>query len=524
MKDTSFLETHFSTRWSGAERAQETYGSNTLGVQRRIDGAIQPVSVEEIQRVVEWAGRTQTRLYTVSTGHNWGYGSATPIDDHCCVVDLSRMNRILHVDADLQTVTVEPGVTQQDLSDYLKKNSLPLLVPTTGSGPTASLLGNALEKGYGITPVEDHFGSILSLQAVLPDATIYRSTLHDFGGTVSDDLFKWKVGPYLDGLFAQSNMGIVTQATLALARRPERVEQFLGFVEESQFEQAVETIGQLKKKYGTLMGGINLMNNRRILSLLHTSSPWPQRTALDASALAVLARKNHVTPWVILGSFSGTTGVVKAMKSEIKADLNRVCCRTLFLNEAKLRFARFFTRAFPRWSVSQAVENAWEAFRILRGEPSRVAWPQAYLKSDTPYAADQFRPDQDGCGLIWFAPLVPIQGLAARTFIRTVETVCLAHEMDPIVTFIAISERCFDTVIPILFNKRRPEDTERAQRCVAALFEACQGQGLFPYRLGTDSMARYFSKRDVPAVDLYRKIKAAVDPQGIFSPGRYSAL
>jgi 4-cresol dehydrogenase (hydroxylating) len=92
-------------------------------------------------------------------------------------------------------VTVEPGVTQQILYDYLERNRLAFLVPATGAGPHCSLVGNALERGYGITPYADHFSAVTAIEAVLPNGRIYRSALSELGGGTVDRAFKWGIGP-----------------------------------------------------------------------------------------------------------------------------------------------------------------------------------------------------------------------------------------------------------------------------------------------------------------------------------------
>src|SRR5207253_5916875 len=140
-----------------------------------------------------------------------------PVTEGCVVLDLSGLDRILDMDGEFGLVTVEPGVTQQRLHDHLARRGHPFLVPVTGAGPHCSLIGNALERGYGITPYADHFAAVTALQAVLPDGRLYRSALSELGGTEVDRAFKWGIGPFLDGLFAQGSFGIVTQMTIALA-------------------------------------------------------------------------------------------------------------------------------------------------------------------------------------------------------------------------------------------------------------------------------------------------------------------
>ena len=118
----------------------------------------------------------------------------------------------------------------------------------------ASLMGNALERGFGITPPEDHFLSVLGLKAILPNGQIYESALKALGGGNADKVFKWKIGPYLDGLFAQSNLGMVLEATLGLVRRPENVTQFVVFLKEADLEAGVAAVRLLGTGYPVAVG------------------------------------------------------------------------------------------------------------------------------------------------------------------------------------------------------------------------------------------------------------------------------
>ena len=112
-------------------------------------------------------------------------------------MDLSDLKKIIHFDSELGVVTLEPGVTQQDLYNFLSEKKSYFMVPTTGAGPHCSVLANALEKGYGLTPYEDHFGSLMNLTAVLPDGSIYRSSLCEFGGHRVDPICTY--GPMTAG-------------------------------------------------------------------------------------------------------------------------------------------------------------------------------------------------------------------------------------------------------------------------------------------------------------------------------------
>ncbi|HKO89267.1 MAG TPA: FAD-binding oxidoreductase, partial [Burkholderiales bacterium] len=256
----------------GEAQANERYGPGTGGPGRVISGALIPQSVAEVVSLVRVAGLHRIPLYPISTGHNWGYGTAQPTRDHCVVVDLSKMNRIVDFDPALGVVSVEPGVTQGQLSRYLLDHHQPFMVPVTGAGPHCSLLGNALERGYGITPTADHFAAVMRLEAVLANGRLYRSALSEMGGDRIDKAYKWSIGPYLDGLFAQGNAGIVTQMTLALARRPERIEAFFFTADDASFDGLVEGVREVLGELPGITGAINLMNRRRVLAM---TCPYP---------------------------------------------------------------------------------------------------------------------------------------------------------------------------------------------------------------------------------------------------------
>src|SRR5438309_2214439 len=87
------------------------YGRCTTGRPRRIAGALLARRREEIVGIVRAARRLGAPLYPISTGHNWGLGSASPVVDGCIVVDLSALDRIVDFEPVLGLVTVEPGVT-----------------------------------------------------------------------------------------------------------------------------------------------------------------------------------------------------------------------------------------------------------------------------------------------------------------------------------------------------------------------------------------------------------------------------
>ena len=146
------------------------------------------------------------------------------------------------------------------------------MVPVTGAGPTCSLVGNALERGYGITPYTDHFGAVTDIEAVLPDGSAYRTALREIAGDELARLFKWGIGPHTRA--GRTKRGGHRDAHVdPLARRPERVEAcFFRVEDDTLLEGAVVCVRSILTRLPGVVGGINLMNRHRMLAM---TAPYP---------------------------------------------------------------------------------------------------------------------------------------------------------------------------------------------------------------------------------------------------------
>ena len=190
-------------------------------------GAVAPGSVEEVQAILKIANKYKLPLWTVSTGKNMGYGCASPASSGQMILDLKRMNRIIHIDAELGTALVEPGVTYQDLHDYLQANNLPFWIDVPTVGPIVSPVGNTLERGVGYTPYGDHFFMQCGMEVVLADGTLVRTGMGSVQNSTTWQAFKWGYGPYVDGIFTQSNFGVVTKLGFWLMPKPPAFKPFM---------------------------------------------------------------------------------------------------------------------------------------------------------------------------------------------------------------------------------------------------------------------------------------------------------
>ena len=497
------------------------------GVNRQIPAALRILDSATLPQVMRIAHQYRVPVYPVSTGRNWGYGSAMPAQDGCVLIDLAHLNRILHFDAELGVVTVEPGVTQGMLADFLNEGGFEYLVPVTGAGPNCSLMGNALERGYGVTPHTDHFGAVTDIEAVLADGSIYRSALHEAGNADLARLFKWGIGPYMTGLFTQSGFGIVTRMSILLARRPECVKVCLfSLKDDALLEPAVLRIRSILSKLPGTVGAINLMNRHRVLAM---SAPYPA-DQLDANGLIpydlveAMGRQYQVLPWTGFGTLYGTRRVVAAAQTEIRAELRGVASRVLFLSGTQAKrlasLANCLPGAFGRRLASTA-RTLSQALELVEGRPNETALPLAYWRNPKPFEGEHRDPSRDGCGLMWYAPLVPMRPAGVREFVEMVRKVAPQHGMEPLITLTSLGDKLFDSTIPLLFDRNSPAALSRARNCQTAMVAQGSVIGCYPYRIGVDAM-NDFAKSHPLSGSVADRLRNAIDPHHVVSPGRYA--
>jgi len=502
------------------------FGASTIGTKRSIPAVLRPENQGQVAAVLKVAQRWHVAVYPVSTGNNWGYGSANPVEDDCVILDLSRLNRISDFDAEMGVVTVGPGVTQGALRDFLDRHDGDYLVPVTGAGPNCSILGNALERGYGITPITDHFAAVTKIEAILPDGTLYRTPLSELGGAEVDGLFKWGVGPYLDGLFSQGNFGVVVNITIALAPAPDTVTAFFFSIKDhAKLEALVPTVRAVLRALGGSVVAINLLNSQRMLSMM---TPFPEDRAvggvLPAHEVESLANRHGVSAWSGVGAIYASKEVARAARRTLRRLLGPVTDRLVFINRQKVATVRTIARVLPgklAKRVRGMADTLAGALEIMHGTPNDVALALAYWRSGTlPESGQPKNPARDGCGLIWYAPLVPIRGKDVRRYIDMVERVCPQYGVNPLITLTTVNDRCFDSTVPLLFDRGDADATVRANDCYRALFDAGQKEGFLPYRLNIDAMG-ILNTGGSAFSRLASQLKAAVDPNFILAPGRY---
>ena len=427
-----------------------------------------PKDREQAIEVVKLTHANNQKIRVVSTDNNWGYNTFIKNDFPGLTINLSRLNRIIDFDDETGVVTLEPGVTQGQLKKFLDEKGANLIAPTTGAGPDCSIIGNILERGYGVTGYFDSFASCMSLEAVWRNGEIYRSPLINLGGNEVSKLYKWGVGPFFDGLFAQSDYGICTSMSLALKRRPSGVMGIMFQLNKSP-ETLIPSIRKILQTIGGLLGPIKLTNHHRIVTLLHMA---PQLRNLSSPLIQHPTARQFFSECRIPlwhGFFPVYTD------KTVLPSIRHLLANLMDPYVENLHFVEDGALQHPQ--EGQFIDQ-------ITGTPSDKALAMAYFRAPKPLQPHApFSPEKDGAGILWFAPLIPAKSASVKLYLQTAQEVLDKHGFESAMSFTSLSDRCFDSALALLFNSHNEEDIARAKTCYEELFARCGSEGFVPYRI-----------------------------------------
>ena len=208
------------------------YDCDGLTLQRHTPPlVVLPETTAEVAAVVRLCHRQGVPF--VARGSGTGLSGGAVAEDPALVIATSRMRRILAIDLDNHTITVEPGVINSWVTRAVAGDGF-YYAPDPSSQVACSIGGNVAENSggvhclkYGVT--NNH---VLGLEVVLPDGSITR-----LGSSLAEC-------PELDlrGVFigSEGTLGIATAVTLRLLRAPQSVAVLLA--DFSSMEAAGEAV------------------------------------------------------------------------------------------------------------------------------------------------------------------------------------------------------------------------------------------------------------------------------------------
>ena len=494
----------------GDEDHRARWERGTFAHASRVTAVVRPGTTEDVQAIVRIAAEHGTAIHPISRGRNWGYGSRAPTAD-ALVVDLSRMNRILQYDPELAYVRIEPGVTQQQLVDFLAEHGGRFWADTTSVAPDSSVVGNILERGHGLTPYADHVDCVGDFDVVLGDGRVLSTGHGRFGATATAPLDRYGAGPSLSGLFSQSSFGIVTAASVWLMPTPESSRAFIFDAQtDEEFFALLPAVRALRLQ-GTLRSGPRFANVFR--GLMFGDFPWdrvPEGGVLSKELALELAAELGRGAWRGCCAVHGTAQEVEAAARTIRAALEP-------------RLSRPLTVFDPRAPEGHGApgDNLGALSTLLTGglTPGGVASVRTYWrKRNRPTGLPD--PDRDRCGVMWLAPVTPFRSEDFARVAGWVEEILPRHGFEPDVSAYCLRARTLHFHISIIYDRDRPGADDAAKAAHDELLGRCLDAGYPPHRLGLQSM-HAMDRVDEVHRGVLGRLKQAFDPAGILSPRRY---
>jgi len=510
----------------------DRYSRCTIPWQSRCAAVVFPGSAEEVAAVVRVAAANGIPLWPSSKGRNWGYGATLAIKDGAIVMILQRMNRVLEVNEELAYAVIEPGVTYEQFNAHLRSNDYKLWIDCIDGTAQGSVIGNALERGIGETPYGDHFGNLCGMEVVLPDGDIVQ-----IGAAVKDaqtwHTHKWGVGPYLEGLFSQSNLGIVVKAGIWLMPKPEAYNSYVYEVrDERHLPQVLDAFRELALT-GVVNTKLHMINDFVSMTVLtqRVKEEVPSDGPLSEADRTALRKKYGIAPWSCAGGIYGTRAQVRLQRSLLRRALSPYG-RLLFASDAQIPYleriiawswksplVRRITEAVAQTSLP-VLESTPHVHKILQGIPTEFFVKHAYYRNRHPRPDEDIHPARDVCGLTWVAPILPFSKSHVLPYLDACKQRFETHGFDYYMAMLLMNPRSVICLMAIIFDREDASEMERARTLYEELLTDMHDRHYQQYRASLPGWETLFA--DAPALSrLHGRIKAAVDPANILAPGHY---
>lgn len=486
--------------------------------ERFASAAVAPYTVEEVQQVVRTANTYRIPIYPISTGKNLGYGGSAPNLSGSVVLDLKRMNRILEVNERNASALVEPGVSYFDFYRYIKDNDIKVWMdcPDPGWG---SLIGNALDHGGGYTRTEfrNHFDSHCGMEVVLASGDLLRTGMGAMPGAKTWQQYKFGAGPLIDGLFSQSNFGVVTKMGFWLMPEPDAyltgtvivpkygdlipLVDILNFLENSGVVNGMPQLGS------PLLGGFFSPVGGKLRELIESGA--------STADLEAYAREVGTGYWSCTVKFYGPEKAIQA---------NWEYCQEKFAAIAGATFENGERFKFPLNDAEIESITRSQAGGSRNSTLPEFGIPSLTMFSIGARSATNPNPTE---GHMWFSPIIPRSGEAIFEANRVFTEAARELEVPLNAVGFSLPTTYWNRGFIYLFglpvtadvetNRRNREKFEQIVRIAAE-------HGWGEYRTPPafqDTVMDTYSFNDHALRRFHETLKDAVDPNGILSAGRY---
>lgn len=454
-------------------------------------GFVAPASVEEVQAIMKVASKHGVPLWPMSTGKNLAYGGAAPLVPGTIVLDLKRMNKIIEVNEDLAYALVEPGVSFFDLYRYFQAHNHKLWMSVPGPG-WGSIIGNGVERGIGYGYFDDQFANSAGMEIVLPNGELLRTGMGAMGNGNSGPLVNAGFGPLVEGLFSQSNYGVVTKMSRYLYPEPETYMSCeINCRFDAGLEELVETLRPFKMDE-TIRNPLVISNLELIASFLSVRSQWYDGDGpMPDEIFPVIQEKLNLGRWnASFGLFGDEVTVNHAWAKIQKA-------------VAKIKGLALIARVYhPGDDILHPRDQS-----------------QAGIPSLTEFGLVNW---MGSGGHIDFSPVGPTTGRHTRELNDIVRKRVHEFGFDHLSGFYC-QQRAFRFINTLVFRKGDQDHMRKARELFSVLIRDTAAKGYGEYRTHLaymDAVAATYDFNQHAMLRFQEQIKDALDPKGIIAPGK----
>src|SRR5919205_1263477 len=422
---------------------------------RAPDVAVIAGTVDDVQALVRYAA--ERGIPVTPRGASTGQAAGAVALQGGIVLSLNAMNRILEIDVPNMQVFCEPGVVHAQLNEQLAPDRL-IFPPDPGSSRMATVGGMASTNAHGMRAVKYGPTSawVLGLEVVLPDGEVIET------GSVGSRAKQSSAGLELTQLIvgSEGTLGVVTRLRLKLMAIPPARAIVLGLFD--VLEQAGQAV-QAVFGSGVSPSAIEILD-QRCIQAINLFRPAMQLPTVEA---------------LILFEVDGNPPGVRWDAERIVSVISGLAVRA-------------------EWSDEPARINAlWEA-RSLVGAAVGTLRPG----SNRAYCGE------DIC--------VPVSRIPET--LRAIQDISSRHRI-PIATYGHIGGGGLHP--GHLIDGRDADEIQRVLRVADEVHQLALRMGgttTGEHGVGA-ARAAYMAQEHGPALDVMRRLKAALDPQGIMNPG-----
>ena len=219
------------------EAINEDFSHDEMGgISRMPDVLVEVLSTEEVSKIMKYAN--ENRIPVVARGSGTGLvGASVPVYGGI-MISMAKMNRILEIDEENLTLTLEPGVLLMEIGKFVEQYDL--FYPPDPGEKSATIAGNINTNAGGMRAVK--YGVtrdyIRGLEIVLPNGDVL-----EVGGKVVKNSSGYSIKDMICG--SEGTLGIVTKAILKLIPLPKKAVSLL--IPFPNLDMAISTVPKIVK-------------------------------------------------------------------------------------------------------------------------------------------------------------------------------------------------------------------------------------------------------------------------------------